>query len=315
MDGEVRRGLLVNPELTPGFRQIPLPHVSGGKSMLPESIAYELLKQQQGVGGKRPRWPIPPQAPEEEVDVDGSSVSSSDEEETVDEDDALVGPLPIIAFLQARIPAKACGHCAECRKPPCGRCRSCEQNAGLTPAELRKSKRRCEGLQCIRHMNAPQVSVEAPPGQKSLPASLEGVRQELDVIKSKIKHLDAHRGTDRFSESRATAYAERKAALLSAAKKFEAPRKVRFPVGFADTWGVVNAMEKHRHKFAAFVVKQRHAGDARTLVSKREMRDLLDGMILQFCSRFGEYLAPVNEADAFWHALSQRRTIKHHHRQ
>jgi hypothetical protein len=280
--------------------------------MTPEAIAHALACQQFGRGGKRPPWHA---EEDEEEEVDIVDIDENSREEPTDPDSALVPPLPVVAFLQARAPHKACGHCAECRRPPCGSCRSCEQNARLSPEKLRECKRRCEALRCVRERSMGTVAPQpTPPNQESLPSTLEGIREELDQLKHKIRRMDQRRGSSKFSEKRSSAYAARKASLIVAASAREQPRKVRFPVGFADTWGVVNAMEKNRHKFATFVVKQSHAGDARTLVTKREMRDVLDGMILQFCSRFGEFLAPVDDQEAFWAALAQHRGAPRHKR-
>lgn len=235
-------------------------------------------------GGKRP----PPAA----AAAPSAKRHRGDDAQVV-EDSRLVAPHPAVAFIQDRVSVKACGHCRECKKPVCGVCRACELNKTLTPERLKRDKRRCVKLKCIHTMS--DRGSEGP-DPSDITAELAQVSEDLSVV-------SASRGRQDFDEKRYDRLLERKRVLCSELQDARSRRKsskARFPVGFKDAWGVIANMEKARIKFAKFIVKQTHSESCRTLKSKRQLRDELDGMIVQLVTRFGEMLAPTDETREFW---------------
>lgn len=246
-----------------------------------------------------------------------SAVAGSGE---LDRDAALVSPLPVVAFIDAKFMPKACGHCSHCKAPPCATCKTCLLNAKLAP-EKQKDKRRCEKLTCVRVIakGAASASVAAATGAGAALAAGEGEEQDLEQItedlvrvSNELATVSAQRGTPGFDEAAYRELIERKKRLHLAkikAKAKKTKRKIPFPTGAHEAWGVVSSLEKLRQKFAKFVVKNSSSESCkRTVAIKREMRDELDGIIKQWCVRFGEVIAPVNEEEEFFTLLDKLRS-------
>ena len=235
---------------------------------------------------------------------------SSDDQMAADA--ALVPPQPVIAFLQTRVTPKACGHCIECKKTPCGSCKACVQNS--KPGRNKRDRRRCERLRCKRNADESSLT-EMPfaatlPGRSSVPTTLHELTTELNQVCASLASVSATRTQRGFKQSEFDGLLARKSVLYAAqvtARNRQQRRKFRKPVGFGDAWGVVAAMEKDRIKFAKFAVKQAHSEDSKTIDTKRKMRDELDRMIMQFVSMFSEQLAPLDETDKFWFLISKNR--------
>lgn len=230
------------------------------------------------------------------------------------EDAALVPPTPIIAFIKSRKREKACGKCAECKKPPCGTCPSCVLN------KKSAEKRRCESLKCEKLPDAEPVAPPEPPkapaGQAPLPTTMEAIGNELLIVSLDISKFSAAAGQDAETRAKYKALLERKSALHAAqsyARASVSRRKSKFPVGFSDPWSVINKLEKMRSRFAEYVVKQAPGSSSKTVERKRDKRDVLDGVITELVSKWSEELCPVDECDAekFWLLLGKPRSVSY----
>lgn len=231
------------------------------------------------------------------------------------EDVEMCAPLPVVAFIQSKYIQKACGRCVECQKPGCGKCKSCILNEAPKKPGDKIDKRRCIALKCVRTMQktAQIPSLEAPPGHPPLPTTVDGVSAEIDMNTVELARMA---GSGVFTDNpdmkkRYKWLLERKAILHStkiSLQNARLHRKSRFPVGFPDTWGIVNDLEKHRLKFAKAVVKSSGDGNANVAL-KRQFRDKLDLMIAGWVGEFGEKLCPLDESDAntFWKLINQPR--------
>jgi hypothetical protein len=225
----------------------------------------------------------------------------------ISRDASLVASLPVVAFIEARFTPKACGHCSYCHAPPCGTCKTCLLNAKLGPSK-QKDKRRCENLTCIRILAKQQPPADAP---ASPAPDLEVVTEELADVSSQLATISAQRGSHGFDDAKYRSLIERKKQLHMAkvkAKARKSKRKTPFPTGAHEAWGVVSCLEKIRQKFAKFAVKNSASdGCKRTVAIKRQMRDELDTIILQWCTRFSDVIAPQNEEEQFLNLLDTAR--------
>ena len=225
------------------------------------------------------------------------------------EDAALVAPLPVVAYIKSKTKRKACGRCAECNKPVCGKCKACVLNAKGS------EKRRCEALRCLMlpEDDVPVLPI-APPGQESLPTTVEGITAELATNAAQLAGMAA--GGQSHDHNSKLAYKmllARKALLHSAQvslRNIRSRRKSRFPVGFPEAWGIINKLEKTRVKFADFVVQKSPGNNSAAVERKRQKRDTLDRTIGEYCSLWSEELCPVDDADAdtFWKLIGKPRT-------
>lgn len=219
-------------------------------------------------------------------------------------DASLVAPLPVVAFVEMRFTPKACGHCSHCRAPPCGTCKTCVLNVKLPP-EKQKDRRRCENLTCVRILaKQQQLSQPSSSAEAASPVQdLEAVSAELSGVSSQLATISAQRGSHGFDEDLYRSLIKRKKQLHMAkvkAKAKKSKRKTPFPTGAHEAWGVVSCLEKIRQKFAKFAVKNSASeGCRRTVAIKRQMRDELDNIILQWCTRFSDVVAPQHEEEEF----------------
>jgi uncharacterized protein (UPF0335 family) len=159
------------------------------------------------------------------------------------------------------------------------------------------------------------AAIAAAPASSSSPVQdLEEVSEELSKVSSQLATISAQRGSHGFDESVYRKLIEQKKQLHMAkvkAKARKSKRKTPFPTGAHEAWGVVSALEKIRQKFAKFVVKNSASdGCKRTVIIKRQMRDELDNIILQWCTRFSDVVAPVNEEEEFLTLLDTPREIE-----
>jgi hypothetical protein len=220
-------------------------------------------------------------------------------------DACLVASLPVVSFVEMRLTPKACGHCAHCRSPVCGACKTCVLNAKLGP-EKTKDRRRCEALTCIRIVSKQRQTASEQPAPDP-----EATAAELSSVSAQLVAMGSKRGAGGFDGDLYRTLVDRKKHLHAAKTSIKARKsknRTPFPTGAHEAWGVVSCLEKIRQKFSKFVVKNSGSdGCRRTVTLKREMRDELDAIILQWCERFSDVVAPINEEDEFLRLLSAPR--------
>lgn len=120
-----------------------------------------------------------------------------------DHDAQLIAPLQFMRYLQDRQNPKACGRCAECKKPPCGTCKACIQNAKRTaeistsdPEKRKKNlkdHRRCEALRCEKDKSAANV-----PYPTGVPEDREELAEALAKTAADLAEAGAKSGTPDF---------------------------------------------------------------------------------------------------------------------
>ena len=257
-------------------------------------------------------------------DGDDAATSVNKHPQQMDRDVKLVASLPFFRFLQSRMTPKACGRCAECKKPACGQCKACIQNAktdakrGEAPAAAAgpgvkkdvapsqgKDRRRCEALKCEK--DTVNADVAMPQG---VPDNKDALAEELAKVSSDLAELSAKRGQPEFNERQYLMIIERMRALregLIILKNRKARRRAKFQVGFHDVWGVITSLEKDRLKFAKFIVRTASSEECRTIDMKRMMRDDLEAVQLEIARKHAALLAPYEEKEAFMIELGKIR--------
>lgn len=231
-------------------------------------------------------------------------------------DAAMVAPLPIVEFIQARVKPKACGYCVLCQKPPCGKCKQC-----LLNAKGKTEKRRCAELKCIRFVKDEMKREEEAPrahgSDAPLPTTAEGISAELASNGEELAAISAKLARahgDHLTKYRYKKLLERKSLLHSAKASLhnvKSHRKSPFLVGFPEIWGVIAKLEKARSKFATFIVKQPGGCKADMVDRKRQKRDAIDSTIAEYCQLWSEELVPIDSRDAeeFWKLVNKPRDI------
>jgi len=219
-----------------------------------------------------------------------------------DRDAKLVAPLPFISFLKSRLTPKACGRCAECKKPPCGQCKACVQNIKTQGV---KEHRRCEALKCAKDM--PDANVKMP---DSVPNNKNELSDELFKVSGELAEISEKRGLPDFDSLKYDSLIERQRSLregLIILKNRKARKRVKFQVGFHDVWGVIMSLEKDRLKFAKFIVRTASSEECRTIDMKRKMRDDLEVIQLDLARKHAAILCPLEEKEAFLEELEKTR--------
>lgn len=134
----------------------------------------------------------------------------------MDRDVKLVAALPFINFLKSRLTPKACGRCAECKKPACGQCKACVQNAKTDakriadgkPTAAQKEHRRCEALKCEKDMA--DSGAVLPQG---IPDNKDALTDELTKVSGDLAEMSVKRGQPDFNEKQYDMLIERMRAL------------------------------------------------------------------------------------------------------
>jgi len=260
----------------------------------------------------------------DEDDDNGTKRKFTKVDVRADDDLRKIAPLPVMAFIQSCVRQKACGHCAECKKPPCGKCRACHQNSKVATIRSARDKRRCEALTCIRftattacaRTSVSSSAMVLPSGGGIVAASNpEGLSRQLAELGSVLAKMNRQYPKD-WDDAEYEKLLERKKALHVLHARFSAVAttaktkklaRTSMPIGFSDAYGVVAALERSRSKFAKFATKVTVTENSRTIAKKREMRDVLDQMISNFCTVFGELLAPTDRPEVYWELLSKTR--------
>lgn len=226
-------------------------------------------------------------------------------------DARMVAPLPFMRFLESRHTPKACGRCEECKKPPCGTCRACIQNAKSAakhdpPTKTSgKDRRRCEALKCTKDAGDSETAL--PQG---IPDDRDALTEELAKASTDLADMSFRRGQADFDEAQYERLIEHLRSLregLAIMKNRKARRRAKFQVGFHDVWGVLSSLEKGRIKFAKFIVRTASSDECRTIEMKRAMRDDLEAMQLQIARKHASLLAPCDEKEAFMAELAKGR--------
>ena len=219
--------------------------------------------------------------------------------EQTDRDAKAIAPLPFVRYLQARQTPKACGRCEACKKPPCGVCKACVQN-GKRDSEKKpslKDRRRCEALRCEK--DAGSVVVALPAG---VPEDKDLLSEALIKASTDLADIGGKIGTPEFNQQE---YSELLARIdnlrqgLVILKNRKARRRVKFPVGFHDVWGVISSLEDHRLKFARSVVRQGNSEECRTIEMKRRMRDRLEAAQIDIAHINVDLLCPSDDKQGF----------------
>ena len=223
----------------------------------------------------------------------------------MERDAKLVAALPFMQFLQLRQTPKACGRCVECKKPPCGVCKACVQNAKADQVKGQKDRRRCEMLKCFKDLADRQLVM--PTG---VPDTKEALTQEIEAISSELAEISVKRGQPDFDERRYNQLIDRNHLLregITIIKNRKARRRARFPVGFHDVWGVLSGLEEQRIKNAKFVVRTGSSDECRTVELKRDIRDYIETKQLELAGMYSQYLCPFEEKEAFLIELKKDR--------
>jgi hypothetical protein len=138
------------------------------------------------------------------------------------------------------------------------------------------------------------------------------VNSELADNAIKLAEMAGVRAHDHEAKALYKALLARKALLHSAQvsiRNTRSRRKSRFPVGFPETWSIINKLEYTRAKFAEFIVKQSPGNNSAAVERKRQKRDTLDRTIGEYCSLWSDELCPVDDIDAdkFWKLIGKPR--------
>ena len=254
----------------------------------------------------------------------------------MDRDAQKVAPLPFMRFLKARLTPKACGRCIECRKPACGICRACVQNAktdakrsaepspALAASAASKDRRRCEALKCTKDSGDLEITMP-----KGIPDNKDSLTDELAKVSSDLAEMSVKRGQSDFNEKQYDMTLDRMRALregLTIIKNRKARfvprgffsidlllcaykrRRTKFQVGFHDVWGVLTSLEKDRLKFSKFIVRTASSEECRTIDMKRMMRDDLEAMQIEIANKHSALLCPFEEKEAFMAELEKTRS-------
>ena len=254
---------------------------------------------------KRPRSPSPaaPTVLKKKIHRDHPTPAAKNTQ-LMERDAKLVAPLPFVQFLQQRQTPKACGRCLPCKQPPCGVCKACVQNA-KTDSKEPKDRRRCEALRCEKDLFDAAAAMPA-----GVPEDKDKLSDELLKVSGALAELSSHRGRPDFDQKRYEELIARTRALRDGQlilKNRKARRRVKFPVGFHDVWGVISSLEKDRLKFAKFIIRTASSEECRTIDMKRRMRDDLEMMQLDIARKHSPMLCPFEEKETFLATIEQGR--------
>lgn len=197
-----------------------------------------------------------------------------------------ISPVPIYSYIKKNICPKACGRCDECKKPPCGTCKTCISNLVSS-----KVKKRCKNLTCVRFIN-----METP---EKPTMTRDQIKKELTDITCSI----AEKG-GAMPEEELVQLQKRAGDLRSYLQK--TLKRDRVPPGFFDVWNIVSDLEKRRAAIAKWIAKSPGSNPS-VVDDKRDIRDTLEKMIIQLCERFSNSLDPIKDPTSYFEVLKSPR--------